>query len=115
MALAVGSVSLVLHLPGAERVACVVACHGLGASKDSDKYLRLGEECVRVGWALARFDFRCSGESEGNAPASLVKLAASVAFEDTGLGAPPQPRCRVDERHTVFFKRDRADVRVSPA
>ena len=59
MALAVGSVSLVLHLPrGAERVPCIVACHGLRASKDSDKYLLLGEECVRVGWALARFDLR---------------------------------------------------------
>ena len=149
MALSVGSVSLVLHLPGGvERVPCIVACHGLRASKDSDKYLLLGEECVRVGWAFARFDFRGSGESEGlteaettvasrvadvlaviaflrerprldgsfgllgssmggfvvlharralgdsvpvvtwNAPASLVKLAASVAFEDTGLGAP---------------------------
>ena len=127
---------------------CVVACHGLRASKDSDKYLLLGDELTRAGVALARFDFRGSGESEGlveaettvasrvddalavvaflskhsrldgrfgllgssmggfialhardvlgdaipvvtwNAPASLAKLAASVAFEDTGLGAP---------------------------
>ena len=144
-----GSLSLALHLPaGVDRVACVVACHGLRASKDSDKYLLLGEELTRAGVALARFDFRGSGESEGlveaettvasrvddvlavvaflsghtgldgrfgllgssmggfvalhargalgasipvvtwNAPASLAKLAASVAFEDTGLGAP---------------------------
>ena len=131
MALSVGSVSLVLHLPGGvERVPCIVACHGLRA------------------WALARFDFRGSGESAGlteaettvasrvddvlaviaflrerprldgsfgllgssmggfvalharralgdsvpvvtwNAPASLARLAATVAFQDTGLGAP---------------------------
>jgi uncharacterized protein len=147
--LRVGAVSLVLHLPaGSDRVACVVACHGLRASKDSDKYLLLGDEFARAGVALARFDFRGSGESEGlveaettvasrvddalavvaflsehprldrrvgllgssmggfvalhardalgdaipvvtwNAPASLAKLAASVAFEDTGLGTP---------------------------
>lgn len=144
-----GLVSLVLHLPAGEgRAACVVACHGLRASKDSDKYLLLGDEFTRAGVALARFDFRGSGESEGlveaettvasrvddalavlaclsqhprlegrfgllgssmggfvalharaalgdsipvvtwNAPASLAKLAASAAFEDTGLGAP---------------------------
>ena len=129
-------------------MACVVACHGLRASKDSDKYVLLGDEFTRAGVALARFDFRGSGESEGlaeadttvasrvddalavvaflskhsrldgrfgllgssmggfvvlharaalgdsipvvtwNAPASLAKLAASLAFEDTGLGAP---------------------------
>jgi len=145
----VGLVSLVLHLPAGEgRAACVVACHGLRGSKDSDKYVLLGDEFTRAGVALARFDFRGSGESEGlveaettvasrvddalavvaflarhprldgrfgllgssmggfvalharkvlgdsipvvtwNAPASLARLAASVAFEDTGLGAP---------------------------
>jgi fermentation-respiration switch protein FrsA (DUF1100 family) len=149
VALPQGAVSMVLHLPGGgERVPCVVACHGLRASKESDKYLLLGDECVRAGVALARFDFRGSGESDGlveaettvasrvddvlavvaflsgharldrrfgllgssmggfvalhargalgasipvvtwNAPASLAKLAASVVFEDTGLGAP---------------------------
>jgi hypothetical protein len=32
-----GAVAVALHLPaGDERVACVVACHGLGASKGSD-------------------------------------------------------------------------------
>jgi alpha-beta hydrolase superfamily lysophospholipase len=143
-----GALAVVLHCPGgADPVPCVVACHGLRASKESDKYLLLGEECARAGLALARFDFRGSGESEGlteaettvasrvddvlaivaflrerprldgrfgllgssmggfvalharhalgdsipvvtwNAPASLTKLAASVAFEDTGLGA----------------------------
>src|SRR5262249_20230705 len=55
----------VLHLPSSRPSACVVACHGMGASKDSDKYLLLGREFPAAGLALARFDFRGSGESGG--------------------------------------------------
>jgi dipeptidyl aminopeptidase/acylaminoacyl peptidase len=55
----------VLHLPERRPSACVVACHGMGASKDSDKYLLLGRELPAAGLALARFDFRGSGESGG--------------------------------------------------
>jgi uncharacterized protein len=43
----------------------VIACHGLSASKDSDKYLLLGEALPAAGLALARFDFRGCGESSG--------------------------------------------------
>ncbi len=58
--------ALALHLPdAAPAVPCVVACHGLGASKDSDKYLLLGAEFAAAGLALARFDFRGCGESTG--------------------------------------------------
>ena len=61
-----GTVALALHLPdGHAPSACVVACHGLSASKESDKYLLLGEELPRAGLALARFDFRGCGESSG--------------------------------------------------
>jgi fermentation-respiration switch protein FrsA (DUF1100 family) len=61
-----GCVAAVLHLPEADtRVACVVACHGLSASKDSDKYLLLGEALPAAGIALVRFDFRGCGESTG--------------------------------------------------
>src|SRR3990172_2172292 len=49
--------ALVLHLPGPGRWPCVVACHGLGASKDSEKYLLLGRELPSAGFALCRFDF----------------------------------------------------------
>lgn len=66
IALADGKLALAVHLPaGVERVACVVACHGLSASKDSDKYLLLGAELPAAGLALARFDFRGCGESSG--------------------------------------------------
>lgn len=58
-------IALVLHLPPRDRVPCVIACHGLGASKDSDKYLLLGREFPSRGLALCRFDFRGCGESDG--------------------------------------------------
>jgi len=60
-----GQVAGVLHLPDDRPSPCVVACHGMGASKDSDKYLLLGRELPASGLALARFDFRGSGESTG--------------------------------------------------
>jgi len=61
-----GHVAVVLHRPeGSDRVPCVLACHGLSASKDSDKYLLLGAELPRAGLGLARFDFRGCGESSG--------------------------------------------------
>lgn len=55
----------VLHLPLSSPAPCVVACHGMGASKDGDKYLLLGRDFPEAGLALARFDFRGSGESGG--------------------------------------------------
>jgi alpha-beta hydrolase superfamily lysophospholipase len=55
----------VLHLPPSGPASCVVACHGMGASKDSDKYVSLGRDFPEGGLALARFDFRGSGESGG--------------------------------------------------
>ncbi len=61
-----GQLALVLHLPASPaRVPCVVACHGLNASKNSEKYLLLGAELPAAGLALARFDFRGCGESSG--------------------------------------------------
>lgn len=59
-------ISLALHLPENTPAFCVVACHGLGASKGSDKYLLLGREFPRGGLALCRFDFRGCGESDGS-------------------------------------------------
>jgi len=66
VALPGGALAMALHLPESPaRVAAVVACHGLNASKDSDKYLRLGDALPAAGFALARFDFRGCGESSG--------------------------------------------------
>lgn len=65
--LIVGGAELVgvLHLPPSGPAPCVVACHGMGASKESDKYLLLGRDFPEAGLGLARFDFRGSGESGG--------------------------------------------------
>jgi alpha/beta superfamily hydrolase len=61
-----GRLALVLHRPDTSgAVPCVIACHGLGASKESDKYLLMGAELPGAGMALARFDFRGCGESSG--------------------------------------------------
>jgi pimeloyl-ACP methyl ester carboxylesterase len=60
-----GTLALVLHVPATGPAPCVVACHGLSASKDSDKYLLLGAEMPAAGLAFARFDFRGCGESSG--------------------------------------------------
>jgi uncharacterized protein len=81
--------ALVLHRPPTGGpVPVVVACHGLHASKDSDKYLLLAEALPRAGLGLARFDFRGAGESSGRAEATTVArqiedVRAVLAFLDT--------------------------------
>jgi alpha-beta hydrolase superfamily lysophospholipase len=95
-----GKLALVLHLPdGPGAHPCVVACHGLSASKDSDKYLLLGEEFPRAGLALARFDFRGCGESTGREDETTV----ATRLEDvravlTSLDVHP----RLDRRFGLF-------------
>ncbi|MBI2544477.1 MAG: alpha/beta fold hydrolase [Candidatus Rokubacteria bacterium] len=64
--------ALILHLPPQLPAPCVIACHGLGASKDSLKYLFLGREFPKAGLALCRFDFRGCGESDGAYAESTV-------------------------------------------
>lgn len=66
------AVSGVLHLPELKELPCVIASHGLFSSKDSDKYVTLGDRCGRKGIALLRFDFRGFGESEGSIAESTV-------------------------------------------
>src|SRR5882762_6032774 len=86
-----GALALALHLPdGVERVPLIVACHGLSASKDSDKYLLLGAELPRVGLALARFDFRGCGESAGREDETTVATRIEDVRAVLGfLGAHP--------------------------
>ncbi len=58
-------ISGILHLPARENPPCVIASHGLLSSKNSEKYIALGEHLSREGIAMLRFDFRGIGESEG--------------------------------------------------
>jgi alpha-beta hydrolase superfamily lysophospholipase len=43
----------------------VIASHGLLSSKNSEKYIALGERFSQEGFSMLRFDFRGIGESEG--------------------------------------------------
>ncbi len=83
-------IALVLHLPPRVPASCVVACHGLGASKDSEKYLLLSREFPAAGLALCRFDFRGSGESDSAYAESTVatRVADLKAVLDFLAGHP---------------------------
>jgi hypothetical protein len=54
-------ISGVLHLPDGKNPLCVIASHGLLSSKDSEKYIALGESFPRRGWPCSD---SISGESE---------------------------------------------------
>ncbi len=86
-------ISGVLHLPDGENPPCVIASHGLLSSKESEKYIALGERISSEGMAMLRFDFRGIGESEGSEEDNTVSkkiadLSAAVDFvrSYTGLG-----------------------------
>ncbi|KPV61986.1 MAG: Alpha/beta hydrolase family protein [Candidatus Bathyarchaeota archaeon BA2] len=55
----------VLHSPNEKASACVITCHGLYSSKDSEKYVSIGRRFCEEGLAVLRFDFRGCGESGG--------------------------------------------------
>jgi len=81
-------ISGVLHLPDEENPACVIASHGLLSSKDSEKYIALGERMSGEGMAMLRFDFRGIGESEGSEEDNTVSkkiadLNAAIDFVKT--------------------------------
>jgi dipeptidyl aminopeptidase/acylaminoacyl peptidase len=86
-------ISGVLHLPEKKNPSCVIASHGLLSSKDSEKYIALGERISREGMAMLRFDFRGIGESEGKEEDNTISkkiadLNAAIDFIRTypGLG-----------------------------
>jgi dipeptidyl aminopeptidase/acylaminoacyl peptidase len=70
-------ISGILHLPEKENPTCVIASHGLLSSKNSEKYIALGERISGEGMAMLRFDFRGIGESDGGEEENTVskKLA----------------------------------------
>jgi len=86
-------ISGMLHLPDVWSRACVIASHGLLSSKDSEKYIALGERLSREGFSMLRFDFRGIGESEGRIEEDTVSrriadLGSAVNFVKSrpGLG-----------------------------
>ncbi len=78
-------ISGILHLPDQKNPPCVVASHGLLSSKDSEKYIALGERISGEGKAMLRFDFRGIGKSEGKieddtVSRRIVDLGSAIAF-----------------------------------
>jgi len=87
------NISGILHLPDKKNPSCVIASHGLLSSKNSEKYIALGEWVAEEGMALLRFDFRGIGESEGGEEDNtiskkLMDLGAALDFVRSypGLG-----------------------------
>lgn len=62
----------ILHLPTNPSPPCVIASHGLFSSKDSDKFVEIGEVFSARGIALLRYDHQGCGESEGDLSATTV-------------------------------------------
>jgi len=78
-------ISGILHLPGKENPPCAIASHGLLSSKNSEKYIALGERISGEGIAMLRFDFRGIGESEGGEEDNtiskkIVDLGSAIDF-----------------------------------
>lgn len=78
-------ISGVLHLPDKKNPPCVIASHGLLSSKESEKYVALGDRLSQEGIAMLRFDFRGIGESEGSIEEDTVSrrmmdLGSAIEF-----------------------------------
>ncbi|MGQ9646786.1 MAG: alpha/beta hydrolase family protein [Thermodesulfobacteriota bacterium] len=78
-------ISGVLHFPEKKNAPCIIASHGLLSSKESEKYIALGDKLSQEGMAMLRFDFRGIGESEGRMEDDTVSrrildLGSAIAF-----------------------------------
>lgn len=74
----------VLHLPlQRSNIPAVVMCHGLGGHKSGRNrlYVRLAKQLAANGIASLRFDFRGSGDSEGDFTESTVEGFVSDALK----------------------------------
>lgn len=62
----------ILHLPKNPSPPCVIASHGLFSSKDSEKFVEIGESFSAQGIAVIRYDHQGCGESEGDLSATTA-------------------------------------------
>ena len=67
----------ILHLPRNPSPPFVVASHGLFSSKESEKFVAIGEFFSAQGIALIRYDHQGCGESEGDLSATTASSRAS--------------------------------------
>jgi alpha/beta superfamily hydrolase len=80
-----GNLRGIIHYPASAPLGCIITCHGLFSSKESDKFILLGERFAREKFVLLRFDFRGCGESDGDVQDTTITgrkkdLQAAVAF-----------------------------------
>jgi dipeptidyl aminopeptidase/acylaminoacyl peptidase len=85
-------ISGVLHLTETKNPPYVITSHGLLSSKDSEKYIALGEHISREGMGMLRFDFRGIGESEGEEEDNTISkkitdLSAAINFIRSNSGS----------------------------
>jgi len=77
--------SAAVHLPEKVPAPVIVCSHGLLSSKESPKFIAIGEEMSRSGFCVLRFDFSGSGQSPPRRFASLLEsrkrdIEAAIAF-----------------------------------
>ena len=77
--------SAVVHLPWKVPAPVIVCSHGLLSSKESPKFIAIGEEMSRSGFCVLRFDFSGNGQSPARRLLSLVEsrrrdLEAVIVF-----------------------------------
>ena len=65
-------ICVAVHRTEAPARGCVVTCHGLFSSKDSDKFLMISEHFTSAGLVVIRFDFSGCGESSGDISETTV-------------------------------------------
>ena len=73
-----GLLAGIIHHPRHESRGYIITSHGLLSSKDSDKFIALGERFAEEGFTVLRFDFSGCGESEG----SIADITVSGRKED---------------------------------
>lgn len=70
----------ILHSQSQKSRTCVITCHGLVSSKDSEKYVEIARRFCEEGISVFRFDFRGCGESGGK----LEETTLTERIEDLG-------------------------------
>jgi fermentation-respiration switch protein FrsA (DUF1100 family) len=80
----------ILHLPRNPRPPCVICSHGLFSSKDSEKFVEIGETLSDQGIAAIRYDHQGCGESEGDLSATTAssRLKDLESIVDLALHHP---------------------------
>lgn len=79
------ALSAAVHLPGRVPAPVIICSHGFLSSKESPKFIAIGEEMSKKGFCVLRFDFSGSGQSPPRRSMSLIEarmcdLRAAIAF-----------------------------------